>query len=103
MERIFKTKTRDQWDAIMLGTDIRYAPVLNFHAAIDHPHNRSRATFVEVEGLHQAAAAPRFSRTSPQTPGAAAAPGAHTNGILAEFGFGADEVGRLRAVGAVKG
>ena len=103
LERIFKTKTRDEWDAIMLGTDICYAPVLNFQDAIDHPHNRARDTFVEIEGLHQAAAAPRFSRTSPQTPGAAAPPGAHTDGILAEFGFDAAEIGRLREAGAVAG
>ena len=103
LERIFKTKTRDEWDAIMLGTDICYAPVLNFQDAIDHPHNRARDTFVEVDGLHQAAAAPRFSRTPPQTPGAAATPGAHTDGILAEFGFDAAEIGRLREAGAIAG
>ena len=103
LERIFKTKTRDEWDAIMLGTDICYAPVLSFQDAIDHPHNRARDTFVEIEGLHQAAAAPRFSRTPPQTPGAAATPGAHTDGILAEFGFDAAEIVRLREAGAIAG
>ena len=103
LERIFKTKTREEWDAIMLGTDICYAPVLDFHEAIDHPHNRARSTFVEIDGLHQAAAAPRFSRTPPQTPDAAATPGAHTDGILAEFGFDEAEIGRLRDAGAVAG
>ena len=103
LERIFKTKTREEWDAIMLGTDICYAPVLNFEDAIDHPHNRARSTFVEVDGLHQAAAAPRFSRTPPQTPGAAATPGTHTDGILAEFGFSEAETRRLRETGAVAG
>ena len=103
LERIFKTKTREEWDAIMLGTDICYAPVLNFEDAIDHPHNRARSTFVEVDGLHQAAAAPRFSRTPPQTPGAAATPGTHTDGILAEFGFDAAQIERLREAGAVAG
>ena len=100
---IFKTRTRDEWDEIMLGTDICYAPVLNFQDAIEHPHNRARDTFVEVDGLHQAAPAPRFSRTAPQTPPGAAAPGAHTDEVLAGFGFAPAEVERLRATGAVAG
>ena len=103
LERIFKTKTREEWDAIMLGTDICYAPVLDFQDAIDHPHNRARSTFVEIDGLHQAAAAPRFSRTPPRTPGAAAAPGEHTDELLREFGFDEAAAARLRACGAVAG
>ena len=71
LEAIFKTRTRDEWDEIMLGTDICYAPVLNFRDAIAHEHNAARDTFVEVDGIHQAAPAPRFSRTAPQTPAAA--------------------------------
>ena len=103
LERIFKTKTRDEWDAIMLGTDICYAPVLNFEDAVSHPHNRARSTFVEVDGLHQAAPAPRFSRTPAQTPPSAVAPGAHTNEVLASFGFSQAEAAQLREAGAVAG
>ncbi len=103
LTRIFKTKTRDEWDAIMLGTDICYAPVLNFQDAVNHPHNRSRNTFVEVDGLHQAAPAPRFSRSPAATPPAAAAPGAHTDEVLADCNFSPEEIGRLREVGAVAG
>ena len=59
---IFKSRTRDEWDDIMLGTDICYAPVLTFDEARAHPHNAERQTFVEQDGIHQAAPAPRFSR-----------------------------------------
>jgi len=103
LSRIFKTKTREECDAIMPGTDIRYAPALELHEATDHHHNRARATFVEIDGLHQAAAAPRFNRTPPQTPGAAVAPGEHTDELLREFGFDAAAAARLRAAGAVAG
>ena len=103
LQAIFKTKTRDEWDEIMLGTDICYAPVLNFRDAIAHPHNRSRNTFVEVEGIHQAAPAPRFSRTPPQTPPAGVPPGAHTDEVLQSFGFGDAEIQSLRECGAVAG
>ncbi len=103
LEAIFKTKTRDEWDAIMLGTDICYAPVLNFRDAVEHPHNRARDTFVTVDGIHQAAPAPRFSRTPPTPPAGAVAAGAHTNEILQSFGFGAAEIQALRDGGAVAG
>ncbi len=103
LEALFKARTRDEWDEIMLGTDICYAPVLNFRDAISHPHNTARSTFVEVDGIHQAAPAPRFSRTEPQTPPPAVAPGAHTDEVLQAFGFGAEEIRQLRASGAVAG
>ena len=103
LEAIFKTRTRSEWDEIMLGTDICYAPVLNFRDAIAHPHNASRNTFVEVDGIHQAAPAPRFSRTAPQTPAAAAAPGADSDEILSSFGFADAEIASLRDGGAIAG
>ena len=75
LTQVFATKTRDEWDNIMLGTDICYAPVLNFTEAQENSHNQARQTFVTVDGLPQAAPAPRFSRTAPQVPPSAVAPG----------------------------
>ena len=95
---VFASKTRDEWDEIMLGTDICYAPILTFEEACAHPHNAARSTFVERDGVHQAAPAPRFSRTEPELPGAAVAPGQHTDEILASIGA---DVAALRASGAV--
>jgi alpha-methylacyl-CoA racemase len=101
LTEIFKTKTRDEWDEIMLGTDICYAPILDFNDAINHPHNQSRDTFVTVDGIHQAAPAPRFSRTPPETPASAVAPGAQTDDVLSQFGFDEGEIAALRDSGAV--
>ena len=98
---IFLTKTRDEWDAIMLGSDICYAPILNFADAVEHPHNVERATFVTVNGLIQAAPAPRFSRTPATVPAAAAAPGEHTDAVLQAAGFDAARIAQLKAEGAV--
>ena len=102
LTEIFKTKTRDEWDEIMLGTDICYAPILDFNDAINHPHNQSRDTFVTVDGIHQAAPAPRFSRTPPETPPSAVLPGAQTDEVLRQFGFDDSEIGALRDSGAVR-
>lgn len=101
LEAIFATKTRDQWDEIMLGTDICYAPVLNFEEAVAHPHNAARQTFVEQDGVTQAAPAPRFSRTAPELPTTATAPGADTDAVLRDLGHTDADIAALREAGAV--
>ncbi|TFZ01599.1 CaiB/BaiF CoA transferase family protein [Ramlibacter rhizophilus] len=60
---LFKTRTRDEWCALLEGTDACVAPVLDWDEAPRHPHNRARGTFVEIDGVTQPAAAPRLSRT----------------------------------------
>ncbi len=60
---IFKTKTRDEWAAIMEGTDICFGPILSMAEALEHPHNKQRGTFVTLDGIDQPAPAPRFLRT----------------------------------------
>ena len=98
---IFKQKSRDEWCAIMEGTDVCFAPVLSIFEAPSHPHNQARNTFVQVEGVTQPAPAPRFSRTEPAITGSARAPGADTAAVLADCGFTADEVAELQAVGVI--
>lgn len=102
LSAIFRTKTRDEWDAIMLGSDICYAPVLSFAEAREHPHNVARKTFVDNGGHFQAAPAPRFDRTPPRTPPPAAAAGEHTDEILRDSGFDDAAIKSLRASGAVR-
>jgi alpha-methylacyl-CoA racemase len=63
LKEIFKSKTREDWCAIMEGTDICFAPVLTMTEAPKHPHMAARGVFVERHGVTQPAPAPRFSRT----------------------------------------
>ncbi len=63
LEAIFRTKTRDEWCALMEDTDICFAPVLSLSEAPRHKHNVARATFIEAAGMIQPAPAPRFSAT----------------------------------------
>ncbi|MES2097833.1 MAG: CaiB/BaiF CoA-transferase family protein [Pseudomonadota bacterium] len=63
LTEIFKSKTRDAWCALMEGTDICFAPVLDWTEVADHPHNKARGTFIEVNGVVQPAPAPRYSAT----------------------------------------
>jgi len=83
---VFKTKTRDEWCAVMEGTDICFAPVLSMDEAPSYKHNADRQTFVEVEGVVQPAPAPRFSATPGKIAGPPAGVGEHTDAILADWG-----------------
>ncbi len=65
---IFKTKKRDEWTAIMEGTDICYGAILSMAEALEHPHNVARGTFIKVDGLDHPAPAPRFLGTPAPTP-----------------------------------
>ena len=40
-------RLRDEWDELLQGTDVCYAPVLDFDEAPRHPHNRARQAFIE--------------------------------------------------------
>jgi alpha-methylacyl-CoA racemase len=98
---IFKRKTRDEWTAVFAGTDACVTPVLGLGEAPGHPHNAAREGFVDVAGLVQPAPAPRFGRTPAAMPEPPVRPGAHTDPTLAALGLSADEIGALRASGAV--
>ena len=63
LTEIFRTKTRDAWCASMEASDICFAPVLAWDEVADHPHNKARGTFIEVDGVMQPAPAPRYSAT----------------------------------------
>jgi alpha-methylacyl-CoA racemase len=96
MERIFKSRTRDEWCRILEGSDVCFAPLLSMSEAPEHPHNKARGTFVEVAGALQPGPAPRFSRTSCEISAPPPHPGQHTEEALADWGFSAEEIASLR-------
>jgi alpha-methylacyl-CoA racemase len=98
---IFKSRTREEWCEIMEGTDVCFAPVLTMGEAYEHPHNRHRGTFVQVAGRLQPGPAPRFSRTRPEIARPPCHAGQHTGEALADWGFPAEEIARLREAKAV--
>jgi len=98
--RVFARKTRDEWARIFDGSDACVAPILTWSEAPEHPHLAARGTFTTVDGVTQAAPAPRFDRTPAPTPGRPAAPGGDTETLLAEAGCDASTLNRMRAAGA---
>ncbi len=99
---LFKTKTRDEWCAVLEMTDACFAPVLTMPEAAEHPHMKARGTIVEEYGLPQPAPAPRFSRTPGAIARPPAWPGQHTDEVLADWGFSADRIAKLHESGAIK-
>ena len=68
LAQVFRTRTRDEWCALLEGSDACFAPVLDWDEAPQHRHNAARATFVEIDGVVQPAPAPRFDRTPAAMP-----------------------------------
>jgi alpha-methylacyl-CoA racemase len=99
--KIFKTKTREEWCKVMEGSEVCFAPVLSMQEAPNHPHNRQRETFVEMDGVVQPAPAPRFSRTPSAIQRPPAVPGEHTDEALRDWGLSATELSQLRAGGTI--
>jgi alpha-methylacyl-CoA racemase len=102
LTEVFKTKTRDEWCDILEGTDACFAPVLPMSEAMVHPHLATRSTLVEYDGVDQPAPAPRFSRTPGAIQWPHRMPGADTEAVLLDWGFGADEVAALAEAGAIR-
>ena len=96
-------KARDEWSALLEGTDVCFAPVLCLDEVHDHPHATERGAYIRIDGVVQPAPAPRFSRSQSEPPRAPVAAGANTDSVLAEAGFSVDEITALRASGAATG
>jgi alpha-methylacyl-CoA racemase len=99
---VVRTKTRDEWCAVMDGSDVCFAPVLSLAETHTHAHNSHREMFTEVAGVVQPSPAPRFSRTPGVISRPPSQPGQHTDEVLADWGFEAGEIAKLRETGAVK-
>lgn len=98
---VFRTKTRDEWCALLEGTDACFAPVLTFDEARVHPHNVARGVF--IDGSTETIVVPRLSLT-PGDPGrpSPAYPGADTDAVLTERGFSVERIAALRQAGVVR-
>ena len=94
-------KTRAEWCAIFEGSDACFAPVLSLAEAPEHPVNRARGAFVEIDGVPQPAPAPRFSRTPGAVQGPPAPAGAHNRTALSDWGFEPAEIDALEAAGVL--
>lgn len=100
-QAVFRTKTRDEWDALLSPLDACFAPVYRFTEAAEHPANRAREVFrTGPHGHPELRPVPHYSRTPGEPRPSYAHPGADTDEVLRELGLDPEA---LRATGAVAG
>lgn len=90
--------------AALMAAGVPAGPVMGVPGVLAHPHTLHRGMVVEVEGLRTLGNPIKMSRTPPD-PARARPPrfGEHTEAVLAEAGYGADEIAALIAEGAALG
>jgi len=89
----FRTRTRDEWCALLEGSDACFAPVLSMDEAANHPHNQARHAFIDVGDVTQPAPAPRFpgmTSEKPRPPGSV-----DPRKTLAAFGMSEAEIAAI--------
>jgi alpha-methylacyl-CoA racemase len=97
----WRTRTRDEWAELLGGSDACVQPVLDWAEREQHPHLQARKTFVEVDGITQAAPAPRLTRTPLGIHRPPPLRGEHTGEIAAELGLSEEAVQELLGSGAL--
>ncbi len=65
---IFRTKTQNEWRALLEGTDACFAPVLSTEQVCRHPQNSARKAFIAVDGITQPAPSPRYRNAELKRP-----------------------------------
>jgi len=90
---VFRQKTRAEWCELLEGSDVCFAPVLDLDEAPQHPHNRARGSFAQVDGI-TSRRAPRFGAT-PSAPCQPVRPRADTRELLTEIGYGDAAIAEL--------
>jgi alpha-methylacyl-CoA racemase len=99
---VFRTRTRDEWQQLLEGTDVCFAPVMRFAEAHEHPHNIARGSFVATPtGGRQVRPTPRLSGMSGTVRPSYAYAGADTEAVLTDLGIPAARVEALRSEGVI--
>jgi crotonobetainyl-CoA:carnitine CoA-transferase CaiB-like acyl-CoA transferase len=103
----FKTKTRDEWFAILSQSDICAGPVYSLEEALNDAHNRARNMVVEVDHptlgkVKQLGIGTKLSETPGAVRSTAPLAGQHTDDVLQSLGYDEAAVSALRERGVVQ-
>ncbi len=105
---VFRSRTRDEWLAFNDEHDCCIEPVLDLDEALDSELVRSREMVVELEQpelgtVRQLGNPMKLSRTPADPTRPAPAFGEHTDEVLAEAGYSAEEIAAMKESGAAAG
>jgi crotonobetainyl-CoA:carnitine CoA-transferase CaiB-like acyl-CoA transferase len=100
---LFRTRTRDEWLALLADTDSCVGPVNTLAEALADPQVRARGMLAEgTDGAPRIRSVPRMGVMPPRALGPAPELGEHTAGVLAEAGYTPAEIATLLAAGAAR-
>lgn len=93
---IFRSQTRQHWEAVFDGTDACVTPVLTMGETRQHPQARQRAAFFDTCGQSQPFPAPRWSATPAEPAKESPSSGEATDEVLVELGYQPAQIADLR-------
>lgn len=106
LQEVFLTRTYEEWEALLTGSGIPVGAINNLAEVVEHPQVRARGSMVEMD--HPSAGRVRIVGVPVRlsaTPGSVRTPsptlGQHTDEVLSELGWSAEEIAALRAAGAL--
>jgi len=104
IQETIASRTLEEWLPIFAGRDVCVEPVLAVEEMIEHPQTQARQMIVGVpkpDGSQQPqiACPYKFSRSQASYKHTGVTLGAHTEEVLAEVGYSAEEIEALRAAG----
>jgi alpha-methylacyl-CoA racemase len=97
---VFVSKPMAHWAQLFAQVPACVSPVLRLDESLAHPHFETRGMAVAGEPA-QLGPAVRMSGFHAAAPRRAPRPGEHSDAVLAEAGYGPEELAALRACGAV--
>ncbi len=103
---IFRTRTRDEWAAELMGADTCVAPVNDLAEALADPQLQARQMVLDLDDprygrVRQVGFPVKFSATPGQVRHLGGPLGEDTEAILRELGYSPAEVEELRRAGAI--
>ncbi len=106
LENTFRTKSRDEWFALMKDKDIPVAPVYDLDEVFRDPQVIHRGVLIEMEhpkrGKSKHVGIPiRLSRTPGAVQSSAPMPGEHTRILLKELGYTEAQISGMAEHGAI--
>ena len=98
---VFASRPQSHWVGIFDKADCCVTPVLHIGEALDNEQLRARAMVVEADGIPQPAPPYKLSEFDFAIERGAPAPGQHSEEILREAGYAAEDIERLRQQGII--